>query len=51
MTSHLIGQHHCRRLLCLAGFEGDADSEKRIAGFMEATELFHAETDIVYGDY
>ena len=51
MTSHLIGQHHCRRLLCLAGFEGDADSEKRIAGFMEAAELFHAETDIVYGDY
>ena len=50
MTSHLIGQHHCRRLLCLAGFEGDADSEKRIAGVMEAAELFHAETDIVYGD-
>ncbi|WP_294476448.1 winged helix-turn-helix domain-containing protein [uncultured Ruminococcus sp.] len=43
MTSHLIGQHHCRRLLCHAGFEGDADSEKRIAGFMEAAELFHAE--------
>ncbi len=51
MTVHLIKQHQCRMLLCLAGFEGDADSEKRIAGFMEAAELFHAESDIVYGDY
>ncbi len=51
MTAHLIGQHNCRSLLCLAGFEGDADSEERIAGFLEAAAAFHSESDIVYGDY
>ena len=51
MTAHLIEQHRCHRLLCLAGFEGDADSEERIAGFIEAAAVFHAETDIVYGDF
>lgn len=51
MTVHLIEHHSCRKLLCLAGFEGNPDSEERIAGFLEAATEFHAESDIVYGDF
>lgn len=51
MTVHLIGQHRCHRLLCFAGFEGNADSDARIAGAVRAAQEYGAECGIVYGDY
>ncbi len=51
MTVHLIEQHRCRRLLCLAGFEGNADSDARIAGTVRAANAYGAECEIVYGDF
>ena len=51
MTVHLIEQHRCRRLLCLAGFEGNADSNARIAGAVRAANAYGAECGVVYGDF
>ena len=51
MTVHLIKQHRCRRLLCLAGFEGNADSDARIAGAVRAANAYGAECGVVYGDF
>ena len=51
MTEHLITKHNCNNLLCLAGFEGDADSDRRISGFINSARKYNAEYDIVYGDY
>lgn len=51
MTAHLIKQHQCRRLLCLAGFEGNADSDARIAGAVRAANAYGAECGVVYGDF
>lgn len=51
MTVHLIEQHRCRRLLCLAGFEGNADSDARIAGAVRAANAYGAECGVVYGDF
>ncbi len=51
MTAHLIEKHHCRNLLCLAGFEGNADSDARIAGFVSAAKNYTANHDVVYGDF
>ena len=51
MTVHLIKQHQCRRLLCLAGFKGNADSDARIAGAVRAANAYGAECGVVYGDF
>ena len=54
MTDHFIDYHHCKRIICLTGFQGLSPSETRAAGFKHSMEK-HGFTvncdDIVYGDF
>ena len=38
MTKHLIEAHGCKKLWCIAGFEGDASSMERLRGFTDALQ-------------
>ncbi|MDD6269492.1 MAG: substrate-binding domain-containing protein [Oscillospiraceae bacterium] len=52
MTDHLIKEHGCRKLYCLAGIPGHKSSEERLRGFTEAcidSGIEVKESDIIYG--
>lgn len=51
LTSHVIEQHGCRRLLFLAGYAGNCDSEQRMEGFLRAAKAHDCPYEIVYGDF
>ena len=52
ITEHLITAHHCKKLWCITGIQGELNSEERLAGFteaMEAASLPVERTGIFYG--
>lgn len=52
ITEHLITAHHCKKLWCITGIQGEFNSEERLAGFteaMEAASLPVERTGILYG--
>ena len=51
LTSHVISQHGCRKLLFLAGYPGNIDSEQRIQGFLRSANEHGCTHEIVYGDF
>ncbi len=51
ITQHVITVHGCRRLIFLAGHNGNPDSEKRLNGFLRSVRENGCEYDIVYGDF
>ena len=54
MTKHLIREHGCRKLWCIAGFEEDTPSLERLRGFTDAMQeagLPIAEDAIHFGHY
>ncbi len=51
MTEHVIKKHGCRKLIFLAGFKGNPDSEQRMKGFIRSAEEHGCSYEIVYGDF
>ena len=51
MTEHVIVKHECKKLIFLAGFIGNPDSEQRLSGFLRAVEKYNCIYEIVYGDF
>ncbi len=54
ITKHLIEEHNCRKLYCIAGVPGHEPSEERLQGFIDAmrdSELPLCEDNIIYGYY
>ena len=54
MTKHLIEEHGCKKLWCIAGFEGEIPSLERLRGFTDAMQeagLPIAEDTIHFGHY
>lgn len=54
MTKHLIEEHGCKKLWCIAGFEEDVPSLERLRGFTDAMQeagLPIAEDAIHFGHY
>lgn len=51
LAEHLIKIHDCKKLLFLAGFEGNPDSEQRLYGVKQAAEKYNCTLEIVYGDF
>ncbi len=54
VTQHLIQEHGCRRLHCIAGLKGHESSEERLQGFLDAMKdagLTVTDEDITYGGY
>ena len=54
MTDHLIKEHGCKKLWCIAGFEGEIPSLERLRGFTDAMQeagLPIAEDAIHFGHY
>lgn len=51
VTDHVIARHHCRRLLFLAGYQENADSQQRLSGFLRAVKAHSCEYEIEYGDF
>ncbi|MDO5150082.1 MAG: substrate-binding domain-containing protein [Oscillospiraceae bacterium] len=52
ITRHMIEEHGCRKLYCLAGVPGHKSSLERLRGFTEACSDFGIEVyerDIIYG--
>jgi len=51
LTDHIIEKHNCRKLVFLAGPEGNPDSEQRMAGFIRSADAHNCSYEIVYGDF
>lgn len=52
MTKHMIEEHHCRRIYCLAGVQGEIATMERLAGFQRAMDeagIPYSDSDIIYG--
>ena len=54
MTRHMIDVHHCKKIMCLAGVEGEIATMERLAGFRRAMAeagIAYTDADIVYGHF
>ena len=54
MTKHLIEEHGCRKLYCIAGFPDHEPSKERLQGFIDAMNDFGldvSDNNIFYGYY
>ena len=54
ITEHVIDAHHCRKLYCLTGPQGDPDATDRLAGFADALaarDIPYDESMVIFGDF
>jgi len=54
ITTHLITEHHCRKIDILTGFEGNPAAERRVTGYRKAMEQYglpYEESRVHYGDF
>ncbi len=52
MTKHMTDVHHCRRIYCLAGVDGETATMERLAGFRRAMDeagVPYSEGDVIFG--
>lgn len=51
ITDHIIEKHDCRKLIFLAGPEGNPESEQRMSGFLRSVNKHGCTYEIFYGDF
>ncbi|MBE6875804.1 MAG: GGDEF domain-containing protein [Ruminococcus sp.] len=54
LVSHLIEQHHLKKIICLTGYKDNMQAEMRLQGYrnaMQSHELEIPEEYVIYGDF